>query len=214
MKRLHVVGLGCVLTSVAIAAACGFPSPELIDVPADALADTSVPPSDGPRDFPDGFSGPDARFDGPTPEAAPFDGSVPALDAQVLDGDATVVIDGSVVNCDEDNDRFASMGNPCGGFDCNDKNATVRPNQLFNASIALPGDGSAGTLGDWNCNGTVEREFDVNISASCPSLIGLGCAREGWEGVPACGSTARFVKCIPAFLGCTSSVEMRTVSCK
>jgi len=213
MRRAHLIGLALVGGSLAVAAACGFPSPDLLDLPSDAAASPEASPTVVPDGTTPGADG--ALLDGPLPEAAPFDGSVAALDAQQLDGDANVTLaDGAVVNCDEDNDRFPAVGGRCGGFDCNDTNATVRPNQIFNASAPIPGDGGPGTLGDWNCNGTVEREFETNVSRSCPSLAGLGCAKEGWEGVPACGSVAVFVRCTPTFLGCNSSTEMRTVSCK
>lgn len=210
-RRKVAIGLVAGAAIARAAIACGFPSPELTDLP-----DVVAPTTDG--QLPDGAAPGDSAppTDGALlPEVAPFDGSVAPLDAQMLDGDATVVLgDGAVINCDEDGDRFAKPGGHCGGLDCDDRDPRVRPDRTFNEEDAAVGDGGPGTNGDWNCNGVVEREFDVNVSTGCPNLLSLGCAREGWEGVPRCGSTAKFVKCVPTFLGCKAETDMRVVRCK
>lgn len=207
--RALTLALIAVGGGLGVAVACSFPSPELRDdLRPDALA-----PGDGAASS-------DAVADGTTDAEVAFDATNPEvvapLDASTIDGDATVTLpDGEVVNCDEDNDTYAKVGGSCGGFDCNDKNRDVRPNQGFNTLAPVPGDGGPGTNGDWNCNGTVERELNFNVDPSCPSLLGGGCTNEGFVGVPACGSTARYVKCTPVPLGCSKTLDTtRPVACK
>lgn len=165
-----------------------------------------------------------------SPEASPSDGSVPLgpdladaanpdatapPDADLIDGDATVTAaDGQVVNCDEDGDRFAKTGGVCGGFDCDDQNANVRPNQAFATFPPLPGSGP-GKGGDWNCNGKVEYELRVGVDDRCP-LLAFGCGYAGFvDNNPKCGSDARFVACTKAGFGCSRTVDvMRVVGCR
>jgi hypothetical protein len=206
---LAVVAVGGAL---GVAVACSFPSPELRD---DLLVPDALAPTDGPTAS-DAKSGTDGEVDGQVEIDASNPEVVAPLDASKIDGDATVTLpDGEVVNCDEDNDTYAKVGGSCGGFDCNDKNRDVRPNQGFNTLAPIPGDGSPGTNGDWNCNGTVERELKFNVDPSCPSLLGGGCANEGFVGVPACGSMARYVRCVPVPLGCSKNLDtLQPVACK
>jgi hypothetical protein len=164
-----------------------------------------------------------------SPEASLSDGSVPLgpdvadaanpdatapLDADLIDGDATVTApDGQVVNCDEDGDRFAKTG-VCGGFDCDDQNANVRPNQAFATFPPLAGSGP-GKGGDWNCNGTVEYELRVGVDDRCP-LLAFGCGYAGFvANDPKCGSDARFVTCSKVGFGCSKTTDvMRVVGCR
>lgn len=210
--RALTLALIAVGGALGVAVACSFPSPELRD---DLLPD-ALAPADAPSVGSDAQPGTDGAVEGQVEIDATNPEVVAPLDASKIDGDATVTLpDGEVVNCDEDNDTYAKVGGSCGGFDCNDKNRDVRPNQGFNTLTPVAGDGSPGTNGDWNCNGTIERELKFNVDPSCPSLLGGGCANEGFVGEPACGTTARYVRCTPVTLGCNKSLDTtRPVACK
>jgi len=207
MRRLHAAGAAAIVAVIGVAVACSFPSPELTDLP-DATGDTSptapprdvaIPPSDG--------AAIDAAID------APIDRLEPPPDATKIDGDANIVVDGQVVNCDEDGDKFAKVGGGCGGFDCDDTNANVRPDQDYNTLAPLPGSGP-GKGGDWNCRNGVEIQGTQNVG-DCPN-VALGCAKEGWVGAVACGTTSHYVKCEVDGLGCRKSVDdrLRPVGCR
>lgn len=195
---------GGLALALAIAAACTFPSPELRD---DLALDAApAPDANAPPDT-------SAPLDAELADAANPD-AIAAPDADRIDGDATVVApDGQVVNCDEDGDLFAKTGGVCGGFDCDDQNGNVRPNQTFNTLAPIPGSGP-GKGGDWNCNGTVEYELRVGVDDRCP-VLSLGCGYAGFVGTPTCGSRARFVACTKVGLGCSKTTDvMRDVGCR
>lgn len=196
---------GGLALALAIAAACTFPSPEL----RDDLGFDATP-------APDAIAPPDTSTpaDADLADAANPDAIAPP-DADRIDGDATVVApDGQVVNCDEDGDLFAKTGGLCGGFDCDDQNRNVRPNQTFNTLAPIPGSGP-GKGGDWNCNGTVEYELRVGVDDRCP-LLSFGCGYAGFvDRTPPCGSKARFVTCTRVGLGCSKTTDvMRDVGCR
>jgi hypothetical protein len=196
--------VGAVFAGVAMAWACTFPSPELRDVlPLDAAP--------GPDSaLPDGPSLLDVEaLDAANPDA------LPPPDADRVDGDAMVTApDGQVVDCDEDRDRFAKVGGVCGGFDCNDQNGNVRPDQGFTTLAPVAGSGP-GTRGDWNCNGTVEYELKVGVDERCP-ILAFACGQAGFVSPnPTCGSMARFVVCEKDGLGCKKTVDVqRPVGCR
>lgn len=194
---------GALAAGITIVAACTFPSPELRDdlvldaSPSDDVlaADTSSPSEAG------------------APDASNPDVLAPP-DADRIDGDAAITApDGQVVNCDEDNDRFAKVGGVCGGFDCDDSNGNVRPDRDFNTLTPIPGTGP-GKGGDWNCNGTVEYELKVGVDERCP-LLGLACEAGFVNAQPTCGSMARFVVCEKNGLGCRKASDtLRAVGCR
>ncbi len=186
------------LATLALAACTSFSAAAGGDASPDAspLSDGSAPIDPDPAD------------------AANPDATAPP-DADRIDGDATVTApDGQVVNCDEDGDMFAKIGGFCGGFDCDDQNANVRPNQSFATFPPLPGTGP-GKGGDWNCNGKVEYELRVGVDERCPFLA-FGCGYAGFvANDPKCGSNARFVACTKAGLGCSKTTDvMRIVGCR
>ncbi len=203
MRRAHAIGISLVSSVIVVAAACSFPSPDLLDgADANVAADTSVPVPDGAQ---------------PAKDATSEDSGVDAMeappDATKLDGDANIVIDGQVVNCDEDDDKFPKIGGGCGGFDCDDKNPDVRPDRDFNTLTPLPGTGP-GKGGDWNCRNGVEIQGGT-VADDCPA-INLNCAREGFLGPAPCGGFGRYIKCEPAGAGCTRTIDDRNrpVGCR
>lgn len=206
MKRTHAVGIALVTSVVAVAVACSFPAPELLDVADANGTDTSVPTAP-----PDGTAPP--NVDATPSNDASADGAEPPPDATKIDGDANIVVDGQVVNCDEDDDKFPKIGAGCGGFDCDDKNPDVRPDRDFNTLAPLPGTGP-GKGGDWNCRNGVEIQGGT-VTEDCP-LTALGCAREGFIGQVTCGGMGRYIKCEPAGAGCNRVIDDRTrpVGCR
>lgn len=187
------------LASLALAACTSFGA----TADGDASTDASPLPSEA-----------SAPLDPDLADAANPDAIAPP-DADRIDGDATVTApDGQVVNCDEDGDSFAKTGGVCGGFDCDDQNGNVRPNQAFTTFPPLAGSGP-GKGGDWNCNGKVEYELRVGVDDRCP-LLAFGCGYAGFVAAdPKCGSNARFVACTKAGIGCSRTTDvMRIVGCR
>lgn len=200
-KRAITLGASIFVATLVVAAACSFPDPALLDT-LDATTDTAAPDA-----------GPSA--DGSTDAAlqdvvVEFD-APPPIDASTFDGDANVTApDGAVVNCDVDRDGFIQAGGVCGGNDCDDKSANVRPNQDFNTFEPIPGTG-AGKNGDWNCNGEVEIKGNTGQNANCVPCSGAGFV----EDKPRCGSQARYVKCSPRdIIGCDKSDGVAYVECR
>ncbi len=199
------------LAGLALAAACTFPSPALVDVPGRDAG--------GPGEAsPDGTTGPDGGSpdDGGVDVVPVFDGDLPPPDASALDGDAAIVTqDGAVINCDEDGDRFAKIGGSCGGLDCDDTNSNVRPNQDYTTLTPLPGTGP-GRGGDWNCNGEIEVFGNRGVNPACGGTTATGCVVEGYVAdAPACGGTSRYVKCTANGLFCAKTFDQPLpVSCR
>jgi hypothetical protein len=193
---------------MAIASACGFPEPALFDDPA--LSEGG----------PDGDGGPTTHGDGPTDAALAE--SVFAIDGnQNVDPDgasqeASVAPDASMVDaagcpdkCDCDEDGFRSSNPTCAdaGRDCNDLDPFI-PHDGF---VASPPNGHDG---DWDCNGTVTKQFPVNIDCG---LLG-DCNAAGFTGDPGCGVPGAFVTCkksiVPLLLCDVKSTETVIQGCR
>lgn len=99
-----------------------------------------------------------------------------------------------------------------GAADCNDANATVRPNQTVHQSIAIAG-AAAGADFDYDCDGTEERRDTTR--GSCSGILGGCTTTEGWENAatPECGASADFVTGCTGGIGCSVETEERTQTC-
>lgn len=169
--------------AIAIASACGFPEPMLIDAAEGGTSSSSG--SDGePND------------DGSVPNDATLADSVFAIDGnQNVDPEggaqeASVAPDAGLldangcVTCDCDQDDAASEASACGGNDCNDLDPFI-PHDGFVKSKPV------GHGGDWNCDGVVTKQFPVNVNCG---LLG-DCNAAGFTGDPPCGTSGEFVTC-------------------
>lgn len=161
---------------MAAAAACGFPEASFL--PEGVVAEGGV----------------DAAEDVP---AIILEGGATPPEEAGRAGDAGIPIDAAgctTCDCDDDlYDRFdEDAGCDGGGFadggkkgiDCDDRVAAVHPNQGFLEeedwlSTHLP-------AFDWDCNGLTVKQSAFN------GQCGLGACRNGFEGDPPCGGTAKF----------------------
>lgn len=174
--------------AIAIASACSFPEPALIGASEEGgSSSSSGDPSDGP--VPDDAGLLDSVFaiDG----NANVDPDGAAQEASVAPDASTVDATGCPDKCDCDGDGFRSNNPTCpdAGRDCNDLDKFI-PHDGFVASPPVGHDG------DWDCNGTVLKQFPVNIN--CGLLA--NCSAAGFTGDPACGTAGTFVTCKPSLL--------------
>lgn len=196
------------LTGIAIASACGFPEPTLIDAANEAGPSSSSSSGDAP-------SGEDASV----PKDATLADSIFAIDGnENVDPDgasqeAAVAPEAGLVDaagcttCDCDQDDAASEAGTCGGNDCNDLDPFI-PHEGFVASKPN------GHSGDWNCDGKVTKQFPVNVN--CGAL--QNCNIAGFTGDPACGTAGEFITCkdslLPFVLCEKASTETVLQGCK
>jgi hypothetical protein len=179
-RRFFLVAATLPGAALAIASACGFPEPTLVD-----------PGSDG---GPGGDSNP--GDDGPVPQDATLADSVFGIDGnQNVDPDggsqessvapeASLIDANGCVSCNCDGDDAASEAGTCGGNDCNDLDPFI-PHDGYVKSKPV------GHSGDWNCDGIVTKQFPVNVD--CGLLA--NCKTAGFTGDPACGTAGEFVTC-------------------
>lgn len=196
------------LTGIAIASACGFPEPQLIDSSIEG-GPSSSSGSDG-----------DLNGDGLVPKDATLLDSIFAIDGnENVDPDgasqeAAVAPEGGLVDangcdpCDCDEDNAKSEAGVCGGNDCNDLDPFI-PHDGFVASKPI------GHSGDWNCDGKVTKQFPVNIK--CDLLT--DCSAQGFKDDPSCGATGNYIFCTKILLTglCvedTAKAEGRAQGCK
>lgn len=205
-------------------AGCSFPEIELVPEDAaqsgldGALADTGEgdASTDGDDDANVGDGG-DATIE---------DGSVDAQDATAdttSDGATDTKVDtgasdvapcesGNPCDCDGDGDNKPGPG--CGGGDCDDGDPRRNSKVTAHQSYAIAGTGHAG---DWNCNGTVEREHG-NGGVNCGGLALGPCAgTSGYkQASPTCGGSATHVTCkVQAGVLCVEgTTQTVTVKCK
>jgi hypothetical protein len=193
-RRGFFLAASVLAAAIAIASACSFPEPTVID------ADGEGGPSSS-----SGGDGSNATDDGSVPRDAALVDSVFAIDGnQNVDPDgasqeASVAPEGGLVdatgcnkcNCDGDkaNTNDAASGCATLGNDCNDLDPFI-PHDGFVASEPN------GHSGDWDCDGVVTKQFPVNID--CGLLA--NCSGSGFSGDPACGTSGPFVTCKPSLL--------------
>lgn len=150
---------------VAMAAACTFPAVDFFDGAAD------------------GGAGGDALADAPRVG----DGSQPIADAGI---DVRRFEAGADANaCDLDEDGYRSKGDACGGLDCDDTDERANPG----VDAALTYGAGPPLNGDWDCNGRVEKTYNVNVS--CAGLSILSCGGSGFTNDPPCGGEGTLVTC-------------------
>jgi hypothetical protein len=134
-------------------------------------------------------------------------------DTRVDAPEATMCI-GSDPLCDCDGDGDKAKGKTgCGGSggDCDDGD----PRRNSKVTSFLP-DVPVGHAGDWDCNGTVTKEYPEGINCASYLTLTTGCTQQGYKGTPACGTTATLVQCKAGPLtncvdGTTTTI---TVKCK
>lgn len=195
--------------AVAIASACSFPEPTLVDPVTEGGSSSG------------GDSEPTA--DGTVFEDASLVDNIFAIDGnQNVDPDgggqeASVAPEAGLVDatgcdpCDCDDDDAKSEAGACGagGTDCNDLDPFI-PHDGFVASKPN------GHSGDWNCDGVVTKQFPVNLN--CGLLA--NCSAAGFSGDPPCGAGGMFVRCknialpLPGVLCEVGSTETVVQACK
>lgn len=200
VRRVLFVGSAIVCAPALLVAACSFPEVAFI-------ADTNVP--DGHVDPPSEEEEGDGKPDAVDSDAAPGD-SVEAGSRQ--DGQARLEPDADCVGedpCDCDDDGHLSM--LCDGGDCDDRDPVVYPGQNFIGDPPIHPN-----VGDWDCSGTVEKQYTINLN--CPALLGLGCpsTSTGFQVDPACGETVDYYRCEGGGLLRCNAVKngTRTQGCK
>lgn len=196
---------------MAIAAACSFPEPTLVPDEAGAPGNDGAPTKTGIA--PDG--GGDARLD----SAFAIDGNE-NVDPDGASQEASTRPDGATVleagackktcDCDEDGVYVKDASCAMSGNDCNDLDPFVPYTGGFVADKPPPG-----FDGDWNCDGTVTKQFNVNIQ--CGLLT--DCSAKGFTGDPGCGSTGEYVECsqlvLPLGIVCQNGkTENRVQGCR
>jgi hypothetical protein len=147
-------------------------------------------------------SGGDAAGGDATSDGAPTDGAGSDGASTEAGADAST--------CDEDGDHDPATGPVCGGDDCDDHDARA----FFAEPDFLTFTPTATTQGDWNCNGSLEKQYAVNVSCG---LLNLGQCNttSGLTGDPACGTSGPFVQCQSNGLLCSAiSTTTKTQGCK
>lgn len=200
MRRFALAAIATI-AGFGVAAACGDPY--------DAN-DGATPAGDG--------GGADATTDGA------LDGDVGMFDSGVFEPDAAPPIDATTdkpavdANCDPcdcDGDGFV-LNNvakcpDAGGkrADCDDGDPRAFPDAGFRTDQP-----TTDTQGDWNCDGTIRRQYPVLID--CASISYFNCnGAQGFAVDPACGSAASYVFCKRSGVACTTgSSEIRIQGCK
>lgn len=195
--------------AIAIASACSFPEPQLIDSSLEGGPSSSSGSDGNPND------------DGSVPQDATLADSIFAIDGnQNVDPDgggqeasvapeAGLVDANSCTTCDCDKDDAASEAGTCGGNDCNDLDPFI-PHDGFVSSKPV------GHSGDWNCDGVVTKQFPVNLN--CGLLA--NCSAAGFTGDPPCGTSGEFVTCknlaipLPGVLCQKGTTETVIQACK
>lgn len=156
----------------ALVVGCSFPDPSFEvardDVSTDAAEETTV--EVGPEDAAD------------TAEADTLEDVVDVAEVDTRVDDP----------CDVDRDGYRAKGGSCGGNDCDDGDPRANPGVASFVTFDATGKSHGG---DWNCNGTIERQLPINVS--CGLLGGATCsATKGFTGSPVCGTSGKYVQCV------------------
>ncbi|GAC1375528.1 MAG: hypothetical protein NVSMB47_21600 [Polyangiales bacterium] len=183
----------------------------------------AVAPADGAaKDSGDVGTGDGARDSGALADAlddVPADTLVDDTGAEL---DAFPDVSSDADPCDRDGDGFKADScepDPTKA-DCNDYTPQAHPQTLAGFVHAPTGDPShwrAGGIGDWDCNGTVEKE--ITKVASCASGSTLDCspAHDGVGADVACGAATMKITCkVDSILGaCKDGVtDSFTMGCR
>jgi hypothetical protein len=157
-----------------------------------------------------------------TSDGSSGDGNGERLDANVntdveITKDGGAKIDASAcqaTECDCDKDGFHKVQSGCDAsalqknVDCDDSDTRYRPDQGFLTDLPEPP-----RNGDWNCNGAVEKLFEVNVT--CTNFLVGGCGKQGFRGDPACGASDTYVSCTPNGPTCKEgTTEVRKQACR
>jgi hypothetical protein len=177
LRRTHPWPLALVL---AAGGACSFPDVTFATddggLPEAAMED--APPAVGTD-----AEGADASADGaPSDAQAKWDGVGPPNDGGSDGSDVGDAADAGP--CDQDRDGFLAKNPTCGGDDCDDNDPHRNPGVKSYVDTVT-------TDGDWNCDGTVEKESRPNVE--CSPLACLFVA--GMTTDPGCGQTGTFITC-------------------
>lgn len=204
-RRLFAIGAIAAMSGMVVAVACSFPDPQLVPDEGGTSADGT---NDGTSS-----GGLDGSGDGTLPDVVEPD-VAPPVDAA---GEKPPV-DAAGCLCDCDDDKYRSKdqdANACeAGIkagDCDDLDPRANPDSGW-----VKAQPTKDTLGDWNCDTTVNREVAaVNVDCSKKAL-GIGCAgTEGFIGDPGCGEKGSYVICKNGTLSCENgTLEERTQGCK
>lgn len=194
-RRGFFLAAGVLASAIAIASACSFPEPTLIVSPSEGEEDGSTSSSGGDADPADASSPPadaslvDSVFAIDGNENVDPDGAT--QEASVAPDSGTVDEAGCPDKCDCDGDKHRSNDPTCpdAGRDCNDLDPFI-PHDGF---VASPPNGHDG---DWDCDGTVTKQFPVNVDCGLLS----NCNAAGFTGDPPCGTAGPFVTCKPSVL--------------
>lgn len=170
------------------AAACSFPDVSF----RDGSTTDGAPSSDSPSGN-DGPAGDDA--DG-------SDATIDAVGDAIVRDDASQRVDEASCNdadpCDCDHDTHRRIG--CdGGDDCDDLDPLIHPKQAKYVESDWPADSKYPVVGDWDCNGKTEYEFDSGISCSTTSCLATPPTGYALNGV-ACGEKQTIYTC--SGIGC------------
>ena len=88
--------------------------------------------------------------------------------------------------CDKDDDGYLAVA--CDGGDCDDDDPRAHPAADAGFITSLI---SSVTVGDWNCDGVVTKQFGYDLNCGALSM-GANCVTvSGFVGDPACGENCR-----------------------
>jgi hypothetical protein len=105
--------------------------------------------------------------------------------------------------CDEDNDGYLSTA--CDGGDCNDHDPRVHPNivgWVYDVPDAYPN-------GDWDCDGTIDKQYP-NVITLCTT----SCGAEGFGQATGCGISGWLVECVGSTLCSNGDGGYQAQGCK
>lgn len=193
--------------ALALLVGCSSSDPEVIEISDDAevetlVSDSATPPTtDSAEDTVDTAPTPDTTIETSmdetsTDSAAVVDSMTDANTDGVTDTrvDAveasTCVGSDPVCDCDGDGDKAKDKTGCGGGGDCDD--GDPRRNSKVTSFLS---DVPVGHAGDWDCNGTVTKEYAEGINCASYLTLTTGCSQQGYKGTPACGTTATLVQC-------------------
>jgi len=208
--------------SCAVALHCGFPEPMI----ESGVVETEGGPA---------TSDVDAANDAPTPLPPDVDPSGKEQDAETRDDvfvprpdagpDAPTGGCGNATAdpCDCDGDKSKNHSPGCAPPlpekpDCDDYDKLVSPKQAsFIASTQWDSNSPVPLAFDWNCDGTVTKQFPYDVKCSLAN-----CAKtEGFSGNPGCGQPGEYIFCeellLPIGLICQvnkGKTQVRIQGCK
>jgi hypothetical protein len=174
--------------------ACTFPSVDLEDLSSDTGAATS-PVDSGKQD---------SAADTTVADTGATDTG--ASDTSATDTGATDTSTDTNDGCDKDGDGYkvATCTPPpaAGQADCDDNDKNVHPgvpDYVDSDPTLEPGPWSI--VGDWNCNGVVEKRYSV-VKVTCGGLSLGSCATKGFSGTGTCGEKGNEIICAVSGISC------------